>query len=53
MLYVDPEIADEEYVSRPRRRLGPENCNDYLHVTKTFTGNEKPDTLAEVQSVQC
>ena len=45
----DNFAADEEYISRPRRRLAPENCNDYLHVTKTFTGNENPDTLSEVQ----
>merc|ERR1719270_1284490 len=45
----DDYAADEEYVSRPRRRLALENYNDYLHATKTFTGNENPETLSEVQ----
>jgi len=39
---------DEGLVSRPRRSL-PANCNDYLHATRTFTGNERPDGLVPVE----
>ena len=32
---------------RPRRER-PENCNDYLHATRTFTGAESPAGLQAV-----
>ena len=41
---------DSELVDKPRRRLAGENCNDYLHATRTFTGNEEPESLSEVAS---
>ena len=41
---------DEELLVKPRRRLAGENCNDYLHATRTFTGNEEPESLAAVSS---
>jgi len=44
----DENTPEEELKSRPLRKIAPENCNDYLHATKTFTGNESPDTLAKV-----
>jgi len=44
----DENTPEEELKSRPLRRIAPENCNDYLHVTKTFTGNETPDSLAKI-----
>ena len=48
--FEDPR--DDELVARPRRRLAGENYNDYLHVTKTFTGNEEPDSLTEVNNTR-
>ena len=41
---------DSELEDKPRRRLAGENCNDYLHATRTFTGNEEPESLSEVAS---
>lgn len=38
---------DKELVSRPRRSL-PDNYNDYLHATRTFTGDERLDGLVAV-----
>jgi hypothetical protein len=47
--FDDPQ--DEELLVKPRRRLAAvENYNDYLHATRTFTGNEEPESLAEVSS---
>ena len=46
----DDHPQDEELMVKPRRRLAGENCNDYLHATRTFTGNEEPESLAEVSS---
>ena len=46
----DDHPQDEELMVKPRRRLAGENCNDYLHATRTFTGNEEPECLAEVSS---
>eukprot|EP00092_Neocalanus_flemingeri_P032120 GFUD01034911.1.p1 GENE.GFUD01034911.1~~GFUD01034911.1.p1 ORF type:complete len:408 (-),score=121.51 GFUD01034911.1:68-1291(-) len=43
----DDHPLDKDLVSRPRRSL-PENYNDYLHATRTFTGDERPDGLVEV-----
>ena len=48
----DDHPRDDELVARPRRRLAGENYNDYLHVTKTFTGNEEPDSLTEVNNTR-
>jgi len=45
---LDDHNPDPDLESKPRRRIAPDNYNDYLHVTRTFTGNETPDTLAEV-----
>ena len=45
---LDDNPPDESLATRPKRRIAPENYNDYLHVTRTFSGNETPDTLAEV-----
>jgi len=44
----DDHPVDSELVSRPRRSL-PENYNDYLHATRTFTGCERPDGLVSVE----
>jgi len=44
--FEDP--LDSDLVSKPRRRLAGENCNDYLHATRTFSGNEEPESLSEV-----
>ena len=41
---LDPDLE-----SKPRRRIAAENYNDYLHNTRTFSGNETPDTLTEVR----
>ena len=41
---LDPDLE-----SKPRRRIAAENYNDYLHATRTFSGNETPDTLTEVR----
>ena len=46
----DDHPQDSELLVRPRRRLAGENCNDYLHATRTFTGNEEPESLAEVST---
>ena len=46
----DDHPQDEELMVKPRRRLAGENCNDYLHATRTFTGNEMPESLAEVSN---
>ena len=46
----DDYPEDEELLVRPRRRLAGENCNDYLHATRTFTGNEEPESLAAVST---
>ena len=46
----DDHPQDEELMVKPRRRLAGENCNDYLHATRTFTGNEVPESLAEVSN---
>jgi len=43
----DDHPVDSQLVSRPRRSL-PENYNDYLHATRTFTGCERPDGLVPV-----
>jgi len=43
----DDYPQDTELVSRPRRSL-PENYNDYLHATRTYTGSERPDGLVPV-----
>jgi len=45
---LDDHPLDPDLESKPRRRIAPENYNDYLHATRTFTGEETPDTLAEV-----
>ena len=45
---LDDHPLDPDLESKPRRRIAPENYNDYLHATRTFTGDETPDTLAEV-----
>ena len=45
---LDDNPYDPDLESKPRRRIAPENYNDYLHATRTFSGNETPDTLAEV-----
>ena len=41
---LDPDLE-----SKPRRRIAAENYNDYLHATRTFSGNETPNTLTEVR----
>jgi len=43
----DDNPVDKELISRPRRSL-PANCNDYLHATRTYTGDERPDGLTPV-----
>jgi len=43
----DDHPVDRDLVSRPRRSL-PENYNDYLHATRTYSGNERPDGLVPV-----
>ena len=43
----DDHPVDSQLVSRPRRSL-PENYNDYLHATRTFSGCERPDGLVPV-----
>jgi len=45
---LDDHPYDPDLESKPRRRVAPENYNDYLHATRTFDGNETPGTLAEV-----
>lgn len=45
---LDDHPYDPDLESKPRRRVAPENYNDYLHATRTFSGNETPGTLAEV-----
>ena len=47
---LDDNPYDPDLESKPRRRIAPENYNDYLHATRTFSGNETPDTLAEVSN---
>ena len=44
----DDHPLDSELEAKPRRRLAPENYNDYLHATKTYTGNEEPESLKEI-----
>jgi len=44
----DDHPVDRELVNRPRRSL-PENYNDYLHATRTYTGCERPDGLVPVE----
>ena len=45
---LDDNPYDPDLESKPRRRIAPDNYNDYLHATRTFSGNETPETLAEV-----
>lgn len=46
----DDHPLDEGLLVKPRRRLAVENYNDYLHATRTFTGNEEPESLASVST---